>query len=96
MMCIGGMGYEGIIAGSFKEFIQTENTLTSLIRNMKYLRLIIWILEIDFFSEEDKKLLLGICKAVYAVRYFMVVWLLVIIILSIMGFHLHNEHTLVN
>lgn len=44
MICLGGMGYEAIIAESFYSFVETENILTSLVRNMKYLRLLIWIL----------------------------------------------------
>lgn len=42
--CLCGMIYEAIIATTFEEFVATENIVTSLIRNVKYLRLVIWIL----------------------------------------------------
>jgi hypothetical protein len=51
---------------------------------------------VDFFSEEDKETLLCICRAVFAVRFFILVWFLIVSILAIIGFHLHHDKTLVD
>ena len=46
--------------------------------------------------KEGEMLILCIIKAVYKLRHIIVIWIIVVLILSMMGYHLHTGNTLVN
>ena len=90
-----GVIYEAAIAENFVQFLKAETVIAEIFRTFKYLKLIIIILERTYWKE-GHRLLICIIRAVYKVRYVIIVWMLIMIILTLMGYHMHTGNTLIN
>ena len=94
-ICFIGFIYEGAVAKSFNEFVSAETTAAKVLRTFKYLRLMLIAFDKDIW-EEGHKLIVCIFQAVLELRNIMLIWLIVMLTLSMMGFHLHTGNTLVD
>ena len=65
-------------------------------RTFKYLRLFLAIMHIKHLWQDTYLLIVCVCKAVWKVKPVIIIWLIVVLIISIMGYHLHTGNTLVD
>ena len=94
-VCFAGVIYEGAIASSFTEFLSAETAAAKVLRTFKYLRVMLIIFDKDIWPE-GHKLIVCIYEAVLELRKIILIWLIVMLTLAMMGFHLHAGNTLVN
>ena len=94
-ICLVGVMYEASIASSFSSFLSAETIIAKVFRTTKYLRVMIIIFHKSIW-EEGHKLVVCIFKAVLELRRIILIWVIVMLILSLMGYHLHTGNTLVN
>ena len=95
VVCLGGVVYEGAVASSFNQFLSAGTAAAKVLRTFKYLRVMIIIFDKNVW-EEGHKLVVCICQAVIEMRKIMLIWLIVMVTLAMMGFHLHTGNTLVD
>ena len=67
-----------------------------MLRTFKYLRLFLVIIHIKHLWQDTYLLIVCVCKAVWKVKPVIIIWLIVVLIISIMGYHLHTGNTLVD
>ena len=94
-VCSVGVIYEGAVATSFNQFVSAETTAAKVLRTFKYLRVMLFIFDKDIW-EEGHKLIVCIFQAVLELRNIMLIWLVVILTLTMMGFHLHTGNTMID
>lgn len=92
LVCTGGVIYEAIISNSSTDFISAATPMEKVIRAFKYLRIFVLILETPFF-QETRLILTSTFRVVYAIKNLVILWFLIVVIIAIMGFHLHNNKT---
>ena len=91
-----GMVYEGVTAESFGEFLSAETEAAKVLRTFKYLRLFLVMIHMKHLWEDTYLLIVSVCRAVWKVSKIIIIWAIVVIIMAIMGYHLHTGNTLVD
>ena len=94
-ICFAGVIYEGAVASSFTEFLSAETAAAKVLRTFKYLRVMLIIFDKDIWPE-GHKLIVCIYEAVLELRKIILIWFIVMLMLTMIGFHLHTGNTLVN
>ena len=90
------MVYEAGIANTFGEFLSAETKVAKVLRTFKYLRLFLVLICMKHLWEETYLLSVSAVKAAWKVRPIVMIWVIVVVIISIMGYHLHTAHTLLD
>ena len=85
-----GYLYEILISDDFKDFYLAETKIEKCFRAMLYLRIIV-ILSFEPYFAESRKLFQFAWEAVKKSANFMLLWLLVLIMFSLMGYFLFGN-----
>jgi hypothetical protein len=94
-LCTCGLAYEAVTAQSMEHFIMASDNPSKLLRTLKYLRIFILISSTPYFSEA-RIIFNSTLEAVYSVKSLLTLWLLVLVVFSIMGYHMFNGKTKIN
>ena len=92
LVCTGGVIYQAIICSSLSDFLSASTPIEKVLRSFKYLRIFVLILETPFF-QETRLILTSTFRVVFAIKNLFILWFLIVLIIAIMGFHLHNNKT---
>jgi hypothetical protein len=65
-----------------------------MIRCLIYCRVFICFFEIPYLGQSAAATVPTLCRGIYEIRHFMIVWFIVVLTLSLMGFHLHHGKSL--
>ena len=95
LLCSVGVCYEAVEAKNLTDFLWAKTVVEKVFRTFKYLRIFVLILETPFFKE-SRLILTSTFKAVYSMKNVILLWFLIVLIVSIMGFHLHSYKTKVD
>ena len=90
-----GIVYEAVVAESMHDFLSANSRIEGIFRSFKYIRIIMLILT-SFYFEEAKLIFESVIKAVYKIKNVFALWLIVTLIFSVIGYHLHSYKTKVN
>jgi hypothetical protein len=92
VICTAGVIYEAVIADSFMKFVSAYDKYAKLIRCFKYLRIIVVLVSNRYF-DEARIIVISIFVTIYKVRNFILFWMVIMTIFSLMGFHLFAYRT---
>ena len=67
-----------------------------MLRTFKYLRLFLLIVDMKRLWKDTHLLIVCVCKAVWKVKPVIMIWVVVVLIISLMGYHLHTGNTLLD
>ena len=67
-----------------------------MLRTFKYLRLFLIIIYLKHLWKDTYLLIACVCKAVWKVKPVILIWVVVVVIISLMGYHLHTGNTLLD
>ena len=67
-----------------------------MLRTFKYLRLFLLIVDMQHLWKDTHLLMVCVCKAVWRVKPVILIWVVVVLIISLMGYHLHTGNTLLD
>lgn len=95
VLATAGMLYEAAEASNWEEFVMAGTVTEKVFRCFKYLRIFVIILDTPLFAE-SRRILLATFYSVYRIKNVICLWGLIVIIISIMGFHLHSYRTKVD
>ena len=65
-------------------------------RTFKYLRLFLIIIYLKHLWKDTYLLIACVCKAVCKVKPVIMIWVIVVLIISLMGYHIHTGNTLLD
>ena len=95
VLCTGGVVYEFVNADSLYGFFGCTGVVEGVFRSFKYLRLMVLILNSTIFKEA-RLIFISIFRSLYTIRHMVLVWLLIVLTFSIIGYHLHSNKTKIN
>lgn len=91
--CTIGYIYEGSVATSFEEFLSAESLVADIGRCLMYLRIFVIVSSPGVRNLFLRKTLNIFFQALYAIRWFLLCWCIMVIMLSIIGYHLHHSNS---
>ncbi len=94
-LCTCGLTYEVVTAQSLEHFLMASDDASKLLRTLKYLRIFILISSTPYFNEA-RIIFNSTLEAVLSVKSLINLWLLVLLIFSIMGYHMFQGKTKIN
>lgn len=77
------------------DFFSAANYIENVLRSFKYLRIILAVLQSTYFSEA-RLILESTFRSLYRIKNVVGLWMLIVIIFGIMGFHLHSYRTTID
>ena len=94
-ICAAGVIYEAAVSDNFYDFVRSENVAAKIFRSLKYFRFLILLFQTPYLRD-TKTFLKAIIRAVASTRHIIILWTFMVLILSIMGYCLHHDRTLVD
>ena len=95
-VCLGGIIYEAIVAEDMAQFLEAETLATDVIRTFKCFRLFLVFFEKKYYWKGVNDLLRILGTAISRILPAFCLWFTVVIIFSIMGYHIESGRILVD
>ena len=85
-----GLIYDAIVSDELEEFIQGGQAFSKVYRSCIFLHFFASFFCAPFPIKKSSKIVKLIPKSIYRIRHFIIIWIILVLTLSLMGFYLHH------